>query len=181
MTDDLGRDAKNEGIAASEEDAEAVAYYDNLGPWVRQALVRETLGLTDEELAEMRDSHGILGVEFGGQYYYPAWLFAGGNVVDGLGRVLDALSAGFSSAEAQVAWLAEPAFEGEPEHGGRHSDAARLKRWSAGVPPMPQQPPVRNPWRGQDGRFLIAHGRWEKPHSMRFLDSSESMHRRAVE
>ena len=134
VTDDLGRDAKNEGIAASEEDAEAVAYYDNLGPWVPQALVRETLGVTDEELAEMRDSHRILGVEFGGQYYYPAWLFAGGNVVEGLGRVLAALSTGFSSAEAQVAWLAEPAFEGEPEtrwQALRRGLGEEVERWGA--------------------------------------------------
>ena len=132
MTDDRGRDAKREGTAASKEDAEAVAYYDNLGPWVPQALVRETLGVTDEELAEMRDSHRILGVEFGGQFYYPAWLFAGGNVVEGLGRVLDALSTGFSSAEAQVAWLAEPAFEGEPGtrwQALRRGHGEEVERW----------------------------------------------------
>ena len=130
----MGRDEKNEGIAASEEDAEAVAYYDNLGPWVPQALVRETLAVTDEELAELRDSRRILGVEFGGQFYYPAWLFAGGNVVEGLARVLDALSAGFSSAEAQTAWLAEPAFEGEPEtrwQALRRGQVEEVERWGA--------------------------------------------------
>ena len=134
MTDDPVRDARREGTAASKEDAEAVAYYDNLGPWVPQALVRETLGVTDEELAEMRGSHRILGVEFGGQFYYPAWVFAGGNVVEGLGRVLAALSTGFSSAEAQVAWLAEPAFDGEQEkrwQALRRGQVEEVERWGA--------------------------------------------------
>ena len=59
----------------------------------------------------MRASRDLLGVDFGGEFYYPVSQFKDGSIVAGLKLVLTALSAGFSSSEGQVAWLSEPAYE----------------------------------------------------------------------
>ena len=115
MTDDLESDANGFNDAAASGFTEAGTYYDSLGPWVPQAVVRDGLGVTDEALAVMRSRHRILAVEFSGQYYYPLSQFKAGGVVEGLEAVLVALSRGFQSPEAQAGWFAEAAFEGSPE------------------------------------------------------------------
>ncbi|TFD75433.1 hypothetical protein E3T54_11920 [Cryobacterium sp. Sr8] len=88
-----------------------VAFYESLGPWATQRAVRDTLGVDDAALDSMRESHRLLAVRFGGDLYYPLPQFTGGRVIAGLEPVLIALSAGFTSPEAQAAWFAEPAYE----------------------------------------------------------------------
>jgi hypothetical protein len=92
-------------------------FYDRLGPWATGRAVGAALGVTRSTLASQRKSQRLLGVAFGRtqQFFYPVQQFDDGRIVDGLQPVLHALSAGFTSPEAQVAWLAEPAYEQHPE------------------------------------------------------------------
>lgn len=91
-----------------------VAFFESLGPWATQRAVRDALGADDATLKLLRESHELLGVEFGeGLYCYPLLQFESGRVIEGLQPVLIALSGGFTSNEAKVAWLAESAYEGD--------------------------------------------------------------------
>ena len=89
-------------------------YYDTLGPWATQKAVRDLLGVDDARLAVLRETRGLVAVEFGKKLYYPTQQFQHGRIVDGLQAVLVALAVGFTSPEGQVAWLAEPAYVGDP-------------------------------------------------------------------
>ena len=110
-----------------------MAYYDRLGPWATQRAVRDTLHASDAELASMRASRDLLGVDFGGQFYYPVHQFKDGSIVDGLNLVLTALSAVFSSSEGQVAWLSEPAYENGALTRWEilHRDVDTVHQWAA--------------------------------------------------
>ena len=109
------------------------AYYDRLGPWATQHAVRDTLHASDAELASMRASRDLLGVDFGGQFYYPVHQFKDGSIVAGLRLVLTALSAGFASFEGQVAWLSEPAYENSALTRWEvlHRDVHTVHQWAA--------------------------------------------------
>ncbi|TFD74876.1 hypothetical protein E3T54_13075 [Cryobacterium sp. Sr8] len=89
------------------------AFYENMGPWATQQAVRDALGVDAAALASLRETRGLVAVEFGRRIYYPTQQFHEGRVVDGLQSVLIALADGFRSPEAQVAWLAEPAYRGD--------------------------------------------------------------------
>lgn len=84
-----------------------------MGPWATRKAVQDALGVDDAALASMRETREVVVVEFDGQMYFASQQFQHGRVVDGLQSVLIALAGGFTSAEAQVAWMAEPAYVGD--------------------------------------------------------------------
>jgi len=89
-------------------------YYDALGPWATERAVSDALDMSTDSLALERQHHALLGVKFGGSYYFPVHQFNQGRVINGLALALEALDTGFPAPEMQAGWFAEQAYEDEP-------------------------------------------------------------------